>query len=124
MAGVSDLRRMVVGVSRRGRRDSEAVRYWNRFMGAERLGDRSLDERSPAKLAARAPMRPSSDPWPRRHCRADRTEPRYVRRLEGAGKHHRLVELLGGDHWLSRAETRIRMLQETVRFLEMHNPPG
>ena len=44
--------------------------------------------------------------------------------LKAAGKHHRLVELLGEDHWLSRAETRIRMLQETVRFLEMHNPPG
>ncbi|MGQ2989788.1 MAG: alpha/beta hydrolase family protein [Brevundimonas sp.] len=122
VAGVSDLRRMVVGVSRRGRRDSEAVRYWNRFMGAERLGDRSLDERSPAKLAARADA-----PILLIHGRDDTVVPIEQSRvmsdaLKDAGKHHRLVELLGEDHWLSRAETRIRMLQETVRFLELHNP--
>ena len=34
-----------------------------------------------------------------------------------------LVELSGEDHWLSRPETRQRMLEETVRFLETNNPP-
>jgi 8-oxo-dGTP diphosphatase len=29
----------------------------------------------------------------------------------------------GEDHWLSRAETRQRMLAESLRFLKAHNPP-
>jgi dipeptidyl aminopeptidase/acylaminoacyl peptidase len=27
------------------------------------------------------------------------------------------------DHWLSRSETRLKMLSATVDFLERHNPP-
>ncbi len=34
-----------------------------------------------------------------------------------------MIELSGEDHWLSRASTRTRMLTETLRFLETHNPP-
>ena len=40
-----------------------------------------------------------------------------------AGKPYELIELSGEDHWLSRPETRHRMLAEMVRFLETHNPP-
>ncbi|MGZ9100033.1 MAG: alpha/beta hydrolase family protein, partial [Brevundimonas sp.] len=55
VSGVSDLRRMVQWeADQGGRRDSPVVRYWNRFMGAERLGDRNLDTVSPAAQAARA----------------------------------------------------------------------
>jgi dipeptidyl aminopeptidase/acylaminoacyl peptidase len=39
-----------------------------------------------------------------------------------AGKPVEFVELPGEDHWLSRGATRQRMLAETVRFLEIHNP--
>ena len=42
--------------------------------------------------------------------------------LRRAGKPYELIELSGEDHWLSRADTRRRMLAETVRFLETHNP--
>lgn len=42
--------------------------------------------------------------------------------LKDAGKPHRLIALDGEDHWLSRAETRIRMLEETMAFVEVHNP--
>ena len=30
----------------------------------------------------------------------------------------------GEDHWLSREDTRLQMLQETVKFLEANNPPN
>jgi dipeptidyl aminopeptidase/acylaminoacyl peptidase len=43
--------------------------------------------------------------------------------MRRAGKPVEFIELDGEDHWLSRAETRQRMLTETVRFLEANNPP-
>lgn len=121
VAGVSDLRRMVQWSSS-GRRDAPVVRYWNRFMGAERLGDRSLDERSPYFLAAR-----TDAPILLLHGRDDTVVPYEQSRimaeaLAREGKPHELIELSGEDHWLSRADTRLRMLTETIRFLETHNP--
>ena len=43
--------------------------------------------------------------------------------LRRANRPVELIELNGEDHWLSRADTRTRMLTETVRFLEANNPP-
>ena len=43
--------------------------------------------------------------------------------LRAAGKPVELVTLDGEDHWLSRSDTRLKMLQSTVAFLEKHNPP-
>jgi len=124
VAGVSDLRAMVQWSSgQSGARDAPAVRYWNRFMGAERLGDRDLDAISPAKQAAR-----SDAPILLLHGRDDTVVPFIQSKmladaLRAAGKPYEFIELSGEDHWLSRAETRTRMLNETVRFLETHNPP-
>ncbi len=44
--------------------------------------------------------------------------------LKRAGKQADLVILPGEDHWLSRSETRLQMLSETVKFLEANNPPN
>ncbi|MDO9588514.1 MAG: S9 family peptidase [Brevundimonas sp.] len=124
VAGVSDLRRLVEAEARQGRRrNTESVRYWNRFMGADGPGDRSLDARSPARLAALADA-----PILLIHGRDDTVVPieqsrLMARALRTAGKPVELIELDGEDHWLSRAATRQRMLAETVRFLEQHNPP-
>lgn len=123
VAGVSDLRRMVQWEAQTGgRRDSRRVRYWNRFMGAERLGDRGLDPFSPAFLAGqgRAPVLLI-------HGRDDTVVPLEQSRLMAdalarAGREAEFIQLEGEDHWLSRADTRQRMLTETVRFLEAHNP--
>jgi len=124
VAGVSDLRRMVETEARDGpRRNNGSVRYWNRFMGADGPGDRSLDARSPARLAARADA-----PILLIHGRDDTVVPIEQSRLmaqalRAAGKPVEFVELDGEDHWLSRADSRRRMLAETVRFLEQQNPP-
>lgn len=124
IAGVSDLRSMVEDEARQGvRRNNEMVRYWNRFMGADGPGDRSLDSRSPVRLAAQADA-----PILLLHGRDDTVVPidqsrRMAQALRAANKPVEFIELDGEDHWLSRAETRQRMLAETVRFMEQHNPP-
>lgn len=125
VGGVSDLRRMVNREAQLERyRDNQTVRYWNRFMGAERLNDRALDDLSPAYLAASI-----DGPLLLIHGKDDTVVPIEQSRvmaeaLRRAGKPVELVELPGEDHWLSRSETRRQMLAETVRFLEANNPPG
>jgi dipeptidyl aminopeptidase/acylaminoacyl peptidase len=44
--------------------------------------------------------------------------------LRRANKPFEFVTLNGEDHWLSRSETRLQMLQALVKFLETHNPPN
>ena len=43
--------------------------------------------------------------------------------LKRAGKSAELITLKNEDHWLSRSDTRLRMLQATVEFLKANNPP-
>lgn len=123
VGGVSDLRRMVNSEARLERyKNSQTVRYWNRFMGAARLNDRAVDELSPAYRAAAV-----DSPLLLIHGKDDTVVPIEQSRvmaeaLRRAGKPVELVELPGEDHWLSRSETRRRMLAETVRFLEANNP--
>lgn len=123
--GVSDLRRMVNQEAREGeRRDNQAVRYWNRFMGAAGLNDRALDALSPAHLADQADA-----PVLLIHGRDDTVAPIEQSRvmadaLRRAGKTVQLIELDGEDHWLSQADTRRQMLTATVDFLQTHNPTG
>lgn len=123
VAGVSDLRRMVAWEARQeGSRDNQTVRYWNRFMGVARFNDRALDELSPARLAATV-----DTPLLLIHGKDDTVVAIEQSRIMAeamrrAGKPVELIELPGEDHWLSRADTRQRMLTETVRFLEANNP--
>ena len=44
--------------------------------------------------------------------------------LRQAKKDVQLVTLPGEDHWLSKGETRLAMLQAAVDFVIKHNPPG
>lgn len=123
VAGVSDLRRFVNARARQeNRNDSQAIRFWNRFMGVDKLNDRGLDALSPAHLAAGA-----ESPLLLIHGRDDTVVPIEQSRvmadaMRRAGKPIELIELTGEDHWLSRADTRQQMLTETVRFLEANNP--
>lgn len=122
--GVSDLRRMLNWTaSRLGTRPDASVRYWSRFMGAEGVRDRALDAFSPAMQVERV-----TAPLLLVHGKDDTVVPIEQSRvmasaMREAGKTVELIELSGEDHWLSQSETRTRMLQEAVRFLEAHNPP-
>jgi dipeptidyl aminopeptidase/acylaminoacyl peptidase len=124
VGGVSDLRRMVNREAREGiKHDNQTVRYWNRFMGAERLNDRGLDDLSPAYHAAEA-----DGPLLLIHGQDDTVvnieQSRVMAEaMNRAGKSVRLVELTGEDHWQSRTAGRQQMLTETVNFLEANNPP-
>ena len=42
--------------------------------------------------------------------------------MSKAGKAATLVKLPDEDHWLSRADTRLQMLQATMDFLQKNNP--
>jgi dipeptidyl aminopeptidase/acylaminoacyl peptidase len=43
--------------------------------------------------------------------------------LRHAGKPVELVTLQGEDHWLSKGDTRLQMLQAAIGFVMQHNPP-
>jgi dipeptidyl aminopeptidase/acylaminoacyl peptidase len=123
VAGVSDLRRML-SFERRdsGGGNTITLRFWQRFMGASSLSDPSLDAVSPARLAERLTV-----PLQLIHGKDDTVVPIEQSRLMAdamrkAGKPVDYLELAGEDHWLSRAPTRIAMLEAMVAFLERHNP--
>jgi dipeptidyl aminopeptidase/acylaminoacyl peptidase len=44
--------------------------------------------------------------------------------LKHAGKSVDMVAMKHEDHWLSRGETRLQMLQASVAFLKANNPPN
>jgi dipeptidyl aminopeptidase/acylaminoacyl peptidase len=122
VAGISDLRRFVTWS--RDQSDLSSERYWDRFMGAKGPGDPHLAEISPAAHAgaADAPIliiHGKDDtvvPFEQSQIMADA--------LKKAGKPVDFVVLNHEDHWLSRSDTRLQMLQATIGFLEKHNPPG
>jgi dipeptidyl aminopeptidase/acylaminoacyl peptidase len=125
MAGPSDLRLMLDEAQEHwnGSSDNEEVRYWARFMGVKKPNDRNLDDISPARHADKAAV-----PILIVHG-VDDTVVRYTQSqrmaeaLKRAGKPYEFVTLKGEDHWGSRNETRLQLLQAWIRFLETHNPP-
>jgi dipeptidyl aminopeptidase/acylaminoacyl peptidase len=46
-----------------------------------------------------------------------------LKALQKANKPVELVTMKKEDHWLSRSETRLLMLQSSIAFLEKNNPP-
>ena len=121
VAGVSDLKAMLAEERVSG--DSSGLRYWRRFMGADKDPELAV-RRSPSRLAAKAEV-----PILLLHGREDTVVPydqstRMAEALKAAGKPHQLIPLDNEDHWLSREATRQRMLSEAVTFVEKHNPPN
>ena len=120
VAGVSDLKRMLQAVNPYA--DLER-RYWNRFMGVTGPSDPLLQQLSPIKHVDAITV-----PVLLIHGRDD-TVVRFEQSEDmfDAMKHARkpveLVTLKNEDHWLSRSETRLQMLQSSVAFLRAHNPP-
>ncbi|WP_304218281.1 S9 family peptidase [Phenylobacterium aquaticum] len=122
VSGPADLA-VFVGSAREQRR-YRVMRYWNRFMGAEKTTDPVLKDISPALHADRV-----SIPVLLIHGKDDTVVPIWQsqtmeKALRTAGKEVQMVTLAGEDHWLSRSETRQQMLTSLVAFLEKNNPPN
>jgi dipeptidyl aminopeptidase/acylaminoacyl peptidase len=124
VAGPSDLKKMLISVrDAHNGNMSAAQRYWLRFMGADGIKDPDLVAISPARLADKVEI-----PVLLIHGKDD-TVVRYDQSqimadaLKKAGKPYAFVTLESEDHWLSRGATRLKMLTETVAFVEKHNPP-
>jgi pimeloyl-ACP methyl ester carboxylesterase len=124
VSGLSDLSRMLKWVnSTQGRSTSRTERYWDRFMGVSGPNDPALDAISPIKHldAIKVPLLLI-------HGRDDTVVPFEQSQLmyDALRKQHKdvqLVTLKDEDHWLSRSQTRLQMLRESVAFLRAHNPP-
>ena len=122
VAGISDLRRFrkwtvanELGLSQR---------YWDRFMGTADQNDPALIAISPIEHVAAVTV-----PVLLVHGRDDTVVPYeqsdvMLSALKRAGKSATLVTMKHEDHWLSRSETRLQMLQATVDFLKANNPPN
>ncbi len=120
--GVTDLRAMTGWMGQRTGRGNTSMRVWLRNLGVADAADPRLDAVSPAKLAAQA-----GAPVLLIHGKDDTVVPvdqsrAMQRALTSAGKPVEYVELPGEDHWLSRSETRLAMLQAMITFVEKHNP--
>ena len=118
VAGVADLKLMyVTDIQESG--GSKMVTKSLR----EQLGDpKGYDKVSPRRFAANADA-----PVLLIHGKDDTVVPYrqsqvMANALKDANKPYELVTLNGEDHWLSREETRKRMLSETMRFVQKHNP--
>jgi dipeptidyl aminopeptidase/acylaminoacyl peptidase len=124
MAGISDLKRNFYDdVSQRMIRDSRSLRYDLRYVGAKDLNDKILADRSPALHADQIDI-----PVLLIHGDNDSVVPFeqsefMANALKKAGKPYEFVRLKSEDHWLSKADTRLQMLQAVVKFLETNNPP-
>jgi len=124
VAGVSDLGALLKWVDEKHLDEtSRAQRFWDRFIGATGPKDPVLDLISPIKHAQAA-----TAPVLLIHGKDDTVVPYdqsddMADALRHAGKTVEFVKLKHEDHWLSRGETRLQMLQATVAFLRKYNPP-
>ncbi len=122
VAGLSDLRRFRKWTL--ANRMGVSQRYWDRFMGTADQDDPALIAISPIEHVAAVTV-----PVLLIHGRDDTVVPYeqsdvMLSALKRAGKTASLVTMKHEDHWLSRSETRLQMLQATVEFLKANNPPN
>ena len=124
VAGISDLRRMLKWVNDRDTwGEHSARRYWNRFMGIAGYDDPVLDQISPIRHIDKVDV-----PVMLIHGRDDTVvayeqSEMMQKALRDANKRVEFITLRKEDHWLSRSETRLQMLQSSIAFLKANNPP-
>jgi dipeptidyl aminopeptidase/acylaminoacyl peptidase len=124
VAGISDLRRMLIWEKEKEFGGShDGTRFWNRYMGVKGPDDPLLDQISPIKHidAVNVPVMLI-------HGKDDTVvayeQSEYMlKALQKANKPVEMVTLKKEDHWLSRSETRLLMLQSSIAFLRKNNPP-
>jgi dipeptidyl aminopeptidase/acylaminoacyl peptidase len=122
VAGISDLRRFRQWLVEN--QQGLSHRYWDRFMGISDKNDPALMAISPIEH-----VNSVSVPVLLIHGRDDTVVPYdqsevMLRALKRAGKSVELLTMKHEDHWLSRSETRLQMLQASVAFLKANNPPN
>jgi len=124
VAGIADLRKMLTWEKQKEMYgDHVGTRYWNRYMGVKGPDDPLLDTISPIKHIDRVNV-----PVLLIHGKDD-TVVDYaqsevmLKALQKANKPVELVTMKKEDHWLSRSETRLLMLQASIAFLKKNNPP-
>jgi dienelactone hydrolase len=112
--GVSDIPEMLAYREHR----HASLAYWQEHVGSQ--FDPVLKQKSPVHAAERI-----NAPVLLLHASNDTVVPLsqstgMAHALTAAHKSVQLVTLPGEDHWLSRSETRSRMLQEVEKFLAAH----
>jgi dipeptidyl aminopeptidase/acylaminoacyl peptidase len=125
VAGMSDMKLFLRRTAlRAGTNDNFAERYWDRFVGIRGPSDPILETVSPISHidAVNVPILLI-------HGEDDIVVPFeqsqvMLSALKRAAKPVQLVTLKHEDHWLSRSATRLQMLQATVDFLKVNNPPN
>jgi len=124
VSGISDLKRFRSWtISEAGGSRNATTRYWDRLMGVKDAQDPVLEALSPARQAAKA-----QGPILLIHGKDDTVVPYDQSRvmaetLTQQGKPVTLITLNAEDHWLSRSETRLQMLNASMAFIEANNPP-
>ena len=113
--GVSDLPGMLGNAEKRAGEESNAVAYWSRHIGSAL--DPAVIANSPFRAAERVKA-----PVLLIHGVNDTVVPimqsqLMAKALGEAGKKYTFIQLEGEDHWLSRSDTRIRLLNELDTFL-------
>ncbi len=113
--GVADLPGMLGEALKRGGEESDTVAYWSAHIGSAQ--DPLVIAKSPARSAhtIQAPILLI-------HGGEDTVVPimqsqLMANALKAAGKPYSFAKLDSEDHWLSRSETRVRVLQELEAFL-------
>ena len=123
VAGVADLNEFLRQRQVAAGGESIVADWWRISIGDREEDRERIRTVSPANLADRIRI-----PVLLIHGTDDTVVPitqsrRMLDRLRDAGQNARLVELRGDDHWLSDAETRIRMLRELETFLAANIGP-
>ena len=120
IAPVSDLNKMLFQERVTSGRDHWVISYWTRIMTDGDARREKLDSISPVEYADafKAPVlliHGTDDTV------VDIDQSRVMKRaLENARKRVELVELSGGDHWLSDSETRLATLRALDEFVSRH----
>jgi len=124
VAGLADLKKFLGWAnSKAGGGDTLTERQWDRFLGITGRSDSTLAAISPSEHVGAAVV-----PVLLIHGRDDTVVPYeqsalMADALKRAGRPFEFITLDKEDHWLSRSQTRLRMLQATVAFLKTNNPP-
>jgi dipeptidyl aminopeptidase/acylaminoacyl peptidase len=118
VAGVSDLSMMVSTDIVESGSDPTLKRNLKAEIGS----GRELKDVSPRRFAAQADA-----PILLIHGKDDTVVPYkqstvMADALKDAAKPYDFLTLAGEDHWLSKSDTRLKMLQATIGFVEKHNP--